>query len=169
MKALVVALSLLICPSAMAQGILPSTVNSSRISARSPARYVVISPRYFATVASGLGERWIMPFSGRLVDIVINQASAGVGGTSFTLDVQNESSTSLLSTLPVQTVASGANQKTDVRGELALPSGWTRGVVKTDGTATITKGTRLSLVTVETGTYSTHATIVVALIFDPLE
>ena len=169
MKVLFVALSLLVCQSAIAQGIVPSAINSARISARSPARYVVISPRYFTTVASGIGERWVMPFSGRLVDIIINQANAGVGGTSFTLDVQNESSTSLLSTLPLQTLASGANQKTDIRGELALPSGWTRGVVKTDGTATVTKGTRLSLATVETGTYGTHATIVVALVFEPLE
>lgn len=143
-------------------------ISSLRISRASPARYVAYSIPISATVANGTIHRWCYPFSApaRLVDIVLEQVSAVVGGTSFTVDVKNAATTSLLTTLSVSTLASGNFKTVDAKGELALPSGWTRPVLKTDSTVDIVKGGHVDIATVETGTYSTHATISVTLIFE---
>lgn len=148
----------------------PPFVNTPAISPGSPAHYVPMSSPLFLTAANGVTARFVYPFAGgaRLVDMLVHQADAGVGGTSYTVDVKNVAGTSLLATLPVSTLASGASKGTDAKGDVALPSGWTRPVLKTDATVTVAKGDRLNVSTVETGTYSTHATVVVVLVFEPL-
>lgn len=102
----------------------------------------------------------------RIVDIIVSQSLAGVGGTSFTVNVLKNGVT-VLSTLGVVTLASGANQSTDVKGELALPAGWTRMVLKTDSTILLKKGDNIEIQLVITGTYSTAAQIAIAVIVDP--
>lgn len=157
----------------VAQGVQPQTINTSRISTRSPARYVSIHLPYVSANANGIpsGMRAIYPGpgSGKLVNVIIHQTGEGTGGTSYTIDLKTVAGTSLFSTLPVQTQASGANQYTDTRGAIALPSGWTRGVLKTDTTTTVGEGERLNLWTVETGTYSVHPIIMATLVFEPLQ
>lgn len=133
------------------------------------ARYFTITTP-IQTVAAGAPIANLLasaPADGRLVDVIVYQISAGTGGTSFTVDVKHPSGTSMLSTLPVITLASGADKVTDASGRLALPSGWTRPVVKTTADAQVTRGQRIQLATVETGTYSAHPTIFVALVIEP--
>lgn len=144
-------------------------LGSSRINRLSPAHWVSVPLVQQSTVASGLVINAVYPHSApaRLVDVILYQVGAGVGGTSYTFDVKNAAGTSLLTTLAAVTLASGADKVTDAKGEIALPSGWTRPVLKTDTTVDVTKGTKLRIETVETGTYSTHATFIAVLIFEP--
>jgi hypothetical protein len=170
MKKLLLALALAAFASdAAALGVVPPTVSTGGLSRSSPAHYVVVTTVNFPSVANGNLGHFIYPFSGSatLVDVIVYQASAGVGGTSFTVDIKNAAGTSLFTTLPVITLASGADKLADAKAELALPSGWTRQVLKTDATVTLTKGQRFTISTVETGTYSTHAQIVFSFIFEP--
>jgi hypothetical protein len=148
---------------------LTRSIGTAQISRLSPAHWVAVPLIQQSSVASGLVINAIYPHSApaRLVDVIHYQVGAGVGGTSYTLDVKNAAGTSLLTTLSVATLASGADKVTDARGEIALPAGWTRPVLKTDTTVDVTKGTKLRIETVETGTFSTHPTFIVVLIFEP--
>jgi hypothetical protein len=111
--------------------------------------------------------RVVSPISGRLVDVIVYQNAAGTGGTSWTCDVVNAAAASMLSTVATVTLASGAGTKTDARGEIALPAGWTRPVIKTDSTPVVTKGATLNIHTAETGTYSPHPGAIVVLVLQP--
>lgn len=154
---------------ARAGGVVSSAVGTARIARASPAHWVYYSFQAASTANGSVGGRFAYPFAGgaRLVDVTISQVAAGVGGTSFTFDVQNSGATSLFSTLPVITLASGV-AKSDTKTEIALPGGWTRGVLKTDTTTVVSKGDYLSFTTLETGTYSTHSTFVFVLVFEPI-
>jgi hypothetical protein len=123
-----------------------------------------------STAATGTVINHVYPYPGgaRLVDVIVHQNSVGVGGTSVAVDVKNVSAVTLLTTPLALTLASGANTVTDARGNLALPSGWTRPVIKTDATATVAEGARIQIATTETGTYSSHPVVVVTLVFEPL-
>lgn len=166
-KLLVVAA--LALPLYAAANVRPSTVTTRMISPASAARYVYTLTGSANAVANGnIVSVWV-PFAGRLVDLIVYQQTAGVGGTSFTVDVKTAGGTSLLATLPVLTLASGADKLTDVKGGLTLPSGWTRPVIKTDGTEVVTKGQRLVISTVETGSYSGHPLFQVTLVYEPLQ
>lgn len=147
----------------------PAFANVARNAPKAPAKYVVVEAQNLATVANGVIARLAVPSTGRFVDAIVHQAVQGVGGTSYTIDIKDSGGTSLFATLPVQTLASGTNKFTDVKGEIALPSGWTRGVLAAAAMTPVTKGDRLNVSTVETGTYSTHATISVLLIFEALQ
>jgi|GEM_PF-7088387 len=149
--------------------IVPYTINTARISAASPARYVEHRPAAFTVVASASISGFVYPYAGgaRLVDVIVYQVAAGTVGTSWVLDLKTVAGTSLFTTLPVMTLASGANQMTDTKGEIALPSGWTRGVLKTDSTVTVTKGQVLNYSTVETGSYTVHPTAYAVFVFEP--
>jgi hypothetical protein len=152
-------------------GVVSSTVTTSKISRASPAHYVVLSSLSSAVAAGVAVVRVVYPHAApaRLVDVIMYQLTAGVGGTSWTCDIQNSASASLLSTVGVATLASGAAKVTDANGSLSLPSGWTRPVIKTDGSEVVTEGTYLQVFTTETGSYSTHVTAVFALVFEPLQ
>lgn len=149
----------------------PSTINTSRISRASPARYVTLSTREVAGQNGAIVAYafYGAPASARLVDVVIYQLAAGTTGTSIAVDVRTSAGTSMLTAAGVMTLAAGANQKTDARGDIALPSGWTRPAVKTDATALVTEGSVIQVYTTETGVYGSHPTILVALIFEPIQ
>lgn len=151
---------------AFGQGVRPAMVNTRMISPASSARYVYFASGSLTSTANGALVSVLAPVNGRLVDMLVYQQAAGTVGTSFTVDVKTVGGTSLLSTLPVLTVASGADKVTDAKGAVALPSGWTRPVVKVDGGEVVTKGQRLLISTVETGAYGTHATFFVALWYE---
>jgi hypothetical protein len=158
-----------VSPTVASSSVASSSVSTSRISRASPARYVFLETVQFATTASGNVSRLIYPYGSpaRLVDVIVYQVAAGTGGTSYTVDVKNSAGTSLLATLSVSTLASGPHKSVDAKGELALPSGWTRPALKTDSTVDVIKGQVFDVTTVETGTYSPHATTIVALVFEP--
>lgn len=167
MKTILLALALI--PSLALANVQRDIVTTAKISPSSPARYVFWQS-WCTAAANGTTCHASYPYPGgaRVVDLIVYQHAAGAGGTSFTVDVKN-GATSLLSTLPVVTFASGADKVTDARGNLALPAGWTRPVLKTDSTITVAQGTKLSIATVETGTYSPHPSFLVTLVFEPLQ
>lgn len=163
-------LSLALLPAlAAAQGVDRGIVTTSKISTEAPARYVFVQiPGAALTAANSIVSAVYVPWAGRVVDIIVYQAGAGVGGTSYTVDLKTVGGTSLLSTLAVVTLASGVGAVTDARGLVALPAGWTRPVVKTTSDAVVTRGQRLNIHTVETGTYGTHANVMVTVVIDPV-
>jgi hypothetical protein len=170
MRPILIGVLLVFAPAALAQGV-AGPVTTGRISRQSPAHYVSIQTQ-ITTVGNGsYVGRVVWPYSSpaRLVDVIVNQTSAGTGGTSFTLDVRNAAATSLLSTVATVTLASGAETITDAAGKLALPSGWTRPVLKADSTAGVVKGDVLRIFTAETGVYSPHPFFVATLVFEPLQ
>lgn len=145
-------------------------VTTSKISTASPARYVTLYTNVFTTAATQIASRWLYPFtSARLVDVVVEQLTAGVGGTSVNVAVRKNTGTDMLATNAVITLAAGAAQETDARGALALPAGCTRPAVKSDGSEAIVKGDALYIYITETGSYSTHPTYLVTLVFEPLQ
>lgn len=145
-----------------------SAVTTQGISPASAARYFTVAPTStYTTVVNGAVGNLYVPHAARLVDVILYQAAAGTTGTSYTIDVTS-GGTSMLTTLPVITRASGVDILTDAKGALSLPGGWTRPVIKTDATAVVTKGARLVVNSVETGGYGTHASVMVILVFEPL-
>ncbi len=111
------------------------------------------------TLAAGVGAR--------VVDIVVAQALAGTAGTSWSAAVK-KNGTAIYSTAPVLALASGAYAAVDSKAELALPTGATRGVLKTDSTILIKKGDVLSWDLTVTGTYTGAAPYCsVSLVIDP--
>lgn len=102
----------------------------------------------------------------RVVDVVAVQTQAGVGGTSFTYDIQ-KNGVSILSTLGGFTLAGGANIATDAKGELSVPVGVTRPVLKKDATIFLKKGDNLTIVHTVTGTYTTAAQVAITAVIDP--
>lgn len=160
----------LLALSARAQGVQSSLISTGRISPSSPARYVYLATASVTATATGTVVKLVYPYSapGRLVDVIHYQNGAGTGGTSYTLDVK-VGATSLLSTLGVVTLASGADKITDAKAEVALPAGWTRPVIKSTSEAVVMKGAVILINTTETGTYSPHPTFMVELVFEPLQ
>lgn len=102
----------------------------------------------------------------RIVDVVAGQSQAGVGGTSYTYDIQ-KNGVSILSTLGGFTLAGGASIATDAKGELTAPTGATRPVLKKDSTILIKKGDIFTVVFTVTGTYTTAAQLTLTLVVDP--
>lgn len=104
----------------------------------------------------------------KIVDVVLAQTAAGVGGTSFTVNVLVNGVT-IFTTNAVVTLASGANVSTDAKGELTLPAGWTRPVLVASNNANLflKKGDSISVTYVVTGTYTTAAQFIVSVIVDP--
>lgn len=164
----VVAAALVLAPPSASANARGATITTQMISPASAARYVYTLTGSVNAVANGNVVSVWTPFAARLVDLIVYQQTAGTGGTSFTVDVKTAGGTSLLATLPVQTLASGADKLADAKGALALPSGWTRPVIKTDGAEVVTKGQRLVISTVETGSYSGHPLFQVTLVYEPL-
>jgi hypothetical protein len=164
-----VALLLLLPLAATAQSIKPGLTGTRQISPASPARYVYFQA-YVTSVASGTLTSFVYPYPGgaRLVDVVVSQVAAGTGGTSVAVDAKNAAVVSLLTTPLSATLASGANVVTDARGNLSLPSGWTRPVIKTDATPVVAQGASIQLVVTETGAYTVHPVLSVTFVFDPL-
>jgi hypothetical protein len=149
-------------------------VTTSKIASYNPSRYWVHT-------ASGLmGNSSVISYyvyphdtPARLVDVVFTQTSAGVGGTSWTLNAQDLAGTSMFTTNVTGTLASGigtaaAPITVDSKGVLALPTGWTRPVLKTDSSVIFTKGRSFRIFATESGTYSTHAFVNFVFIFEPL-
>lgn len=107
------------------------------------------------------------PLSGKIVDIIIGQSYAGVGGTSYTVTLA-KNGTAVCSTNAVVALAGGANAATDALGALTVPTGWTRPVLKTDSTIWVKKGDVLSLTTTVSGTYTTSANLSLIVLIDPV-
>lgn len=145
-------------------------VTTPKISKATPARYFVVESNQFTTIAGAAVWRWVYPFAtpARLVDLIVYQVGAGTVGTSWTATLRDATPTSLMTTSGLATQASGANLVTDAKGELSLPAGWTRPVLKTDATTLYSKGEYIEIYTAETGAYTVHPTGIVALVFEPL-
>jgi hypothetical protein len=133
------------------------------------SQYVYFATPYFNTANGSPVARFTYPYvaGARLVDVLVYQVTAGTGGTSWSATVRNTTGTGMLSTLPVATLASGASVGTDAKGELSLPSGWTRPVIKVDATPNVAKGDFFDVYVTEVGTYSPHAIGLVVLVFQP--
>lgn len=154
---------------ALAQGVGPAKIGTSRISKRAAAHYVLLGMSNAGTVPGTL-VRFIYPYSAgaKLVDIVAYTYSVGVGGTSWSFSVRNAAGTSLLSTLGTMALADGAVAM-DTVGDIPKPTNSTRPVLKTDSTVSVSKGSFIDVYATETGTYSTHPTAMVVLVFEPFE
>lgn len=142
-------------------------VTTNKISTKTPARYYVYThPQLLAANGSAVAST-VYPFArARLVDVIVYQAGAGVGGTSVTVNVRDNAGTSLLATNATITLAAGNHVGVDAKAEMALPAGCTRPVVKTDGGEVVTKGTYVDIYTTEVGAYSTHPSLRVVLVFE---
>lgn len=168
MRRSIILVALLLPSLAAAQGVSRGTVTTQKIDPRTAARYIIWTPPAWTVANASYPATWVAPFNCRLVDVVVAQRTAGTVGTSWSLDVRlADGTTSMLSVVPVATLASGASKTTDVRGDLTLPAGWTRPVVKTDATPDLAKGAVVHLYTTETGAYTVHPGASVALIFEP--
>ena len=172
-KALVGLVLAAVAAHASPQGVRAGTVRTQQISAATAARYVILFSPYFSTSASGNVAQFVYPHvaGARLVDLVVEQVGAGVGGSSWTADVQIAGGTSMLSTLASIPIGAGAFAAVDALAEIAAAScsSCTRPVIKTDATPVVNKGTHVIVKVVETGSYSTHPTAVVTLKFEPFQ
>lgn len=155
----------------LAQSASSPVITTQRLSSRSPARYVTLVSGNMTMGNPSVPWRWVYPFKGTatLHDVVVNQVVAGTGGTSTTVAVRKNGSVDMLATNATVPLSAGALAVLDMRGELALPSGATRPVAKTDGSETITKGDVIYVYSTESGTYSPHATFVVTLVLRSLD
>jgi len=102
---------------------------------------------------------------GKVVDVIIYQAAVGVGGTSVTCNIL-KNGTTIFTTNGVIALASGV-AAIDAKGELAVPTGATRPVLKTDSTVLCKKGDVFALTTTVTGTYTTAPNLGIIVVVDP--
>ena len=108
-----------------------------------PQRYHAVRYTFSGSTASISGAPvGVLPQANmRLVDVQISQASAGVGGTSWTA-TPKRNGTALVSTPGGFTLAAGATKATNVSGSpfgaIALPTGGTRPVISKQASATQT-------------------------------
>lgn len=157
--------ALLLATSTLAAGPTPSEMHP-----KSPLRYVA-HPVTFSTTANVTAQViGACPVGGGVVkDVVLVQAAAGVGGTSWTA-VPKKNGTAIASTDGVIALADGANKSVNTAAApiaLAKPAGATRPVLKTDGTATCSGGDVLTVDITLTGSYSTAVTGAVYLLIEP--
>jgi hypothetical protein len=143
-------------------------VTTSKISTASPARYYVYASPQVVASASTVIASTVYPFGGgaKLVDVIAYQLTAGTTGTSWTINVRNAAGTSLLTTNATIPLSAGASAGIDVKGEMTC-SGCTRPVIKTDGTADVAKGGYVDIQLTESGSYGTHPSVRVVLVFEP--
>lgn len=102
---------------------------------------------------------------GKVVDVIVYQANVGVGGTSVTCNIL-KNGTTIFTTNPVMALASGVTA-IDTKGELAVPTGATRGVLKTDSTVLCKKGDVFALTTTVSGTYTGAPALGIVVVIDP--
>jgi hypothetical protein len=136
---------------------------------RSPLRYVNLVYNFSTTANITAQVLGVCPPGGGVVkDVVLGQAAAGVGGTSWTA-TPKKNGTALVSTPGGFTLAAGANKATNVANTPAAftnPSGGTRPIldaaqVKCAGGELVTTDITLS------GTYSTAVTGSVVVRIEP--
>jgi hypothetical protein len=103
----------------------------------------------------------------KIVDVIVYQAFAGVGGTSQTLNVF-KNGTTIFATNPVVSLAGGANSAADSAGVIALPSGYTRPVLTaTTANLLLKKGDVLTFtVPTVTGAYTTAPNLSFVIVID---
>jgi hypothetical protein len=137
---------------------------------QSPLRYHFQEFQFSTTANLTAQVAGVVPPGGAILkDVVLLQAAAGVGGTSWTA-TPKKNGTALVSTPGGFTLAAGANKATNTAlspfGAMTNPSGGTRPVldlaqVSTSGGESITVDVTL------TGVYSTAVTGSVLLVFEP--
>lgn len=163
-------------------------IKSRNIDPASPARYVELAGPMTATTAAIVNAQpvfvWHMPArypvnlnqlqsaaaqvstpGAKIVDVLFYQSFVGVGGTSQALTIL-KNGTTIFTTAPVIALASGA-AAIDTAGVLAVPTGATRGVLKTDTTILLKKGDILSFTLAVTGTYTTAPNVSFVVVVDP--
>lgn len=113
---------------------------------------------------SGVGSTALPTYS-KVVDVILYQTNVGAGGTSVAANVL-KNGTTIFTTNPVIALASGV-ASIDIKGELAVPTGATRGVLKTDATVSVKKGDVFGVTTTVTGTYTTAPSLGIIIVVDP--
>lgn len=161
------ALSLLVQPAVA----IPPSSTGYYTHPKSPLRYVIQTFTFSTTANISASQVGVVPPSGAtLVDIVVAQSAAGVGGTSW-VATPKINGVALDTTDGGFTLAAGANKSTNTvlskMGALTNPAGGTRPVIKTDGTATATGGQLITMDVTLTGTYTGAVTGTVTLYFLP--
>lgn len=172
MKKLLFAVALIFPVLAIA-GAKPSNITTAALGASSPSRYKELCRASYAVSNNGTTQ-YVWPYGrARLVDIVIHQQGAGTVGTSWSVQVRKilGTYTTMLSTTSTALQSSGATAATviDAKGDMALPVGWTRPVIKTDGSEIVAKGDYLDVLTTESGSYSVHPTAMVCIVFESFQ
>jgi hypothetical protein len=137
---------------------------------KSPLRYVT-HPITFSTTANLTAQVVGMcPIGGGIVkDVILVQAAAGVGGTSWTA-TPKKNGTAIDTTDGVIALTDGANKSVNTGNApiaLAKPTGATRPALKTDGTASCVGGDVFTIDITLSGTYSTAVTGAVYLLIEP--
>lgn len=143
---------------------------------RSPLKYITCSVNVGATAsATGIVLCGVQA-PGRIVDIQLYQAAAGVGGTSWSVALL-KNVTTVTTTAGVLALAGGVNTfvqtaaSPDIANGLsavALPSGATRPVLSTTAaTVTVARGDVLTINVTNSGTYSTAFSGQVRVLIDP--
>lgn len=108
------------------------------------------------------------PAYAKIIDVLIWQTTAGVAGTSVSVNILKNNSTSIWGTQPVIALAGGANTGFDTLGELTLPTGATRGIFTTTAANLIlAKGDELTLTTTTVGAYTTAPGLGICIVLDP--
>jgi hypothetical protein len=144
---------------------------SALFGGKSPNRYLRQTYQVSTTANVTAAPVGIVPPGGaKLKDVVIAQAAAGVGGTSWKA-TPKVNGTALCSTDPVLSLSDGANKSVNagnVGGPVAIakPAGATRPVIKVDGTASAAGGAAVTVDITLTGVYSTAVACVVELYWE---
>lgn len=151
-------------------------IRSRNIDPLSPQRYQIMEfsgalPALTGTLAGVMFGIWgfkqLNMANAKIVDVIVGQSTAGTAGTSWSVAIK-KNTTAICSTAPVLALASGANAAMDCKGDLALPTGATRGMLKTDGSILIKKGDVIQYDLTVTGTYTGAAPqVYVGIIIDP--
>jgi hypothetical protein len=155
-------------------------IRARNVDPASPLRYQVYSALVSSTTAItnalaldvwpfamrspiGIGS---LPSSAKIVDVIVAQSYVGAGGTSQTVTVL-KNGTTIFTTAPVVALAGGVAALDTLKEIATVPTGWTRGVLKTDATVQLAKGDILSITTTVSGGYGTAPSIVVSVVIDP--
>lgn len=136
---------------------------------KSPLRYHCIRFQFSTTATLTASVMGALPAAAKIKDIVVTQAAAGVGGTSFAVTVK-KNGTSVCSTDAVIALADGANKNVNLAaspmGAIAKPTGATRPVL--DATkASCSQGDVFTADITLTGSYSTAVTGAVCVYLEP--
>jgi hypothetical protein len=150
------ALAVLVPSPALAIGGTPAGMHP-----KTPLRYVPLRLLFSTTAnitASAIGA--CPPGGAKVKDIVLSQAAAGAGGTSWSAIVK-KNGTTISTAEGVIALSDGANKAVNTAAApiaIAKPTGATRPALKTDGTASCVGGDSFTVDITLTGVYGTAVT-----------
>jgi hypothetical protein len=167
---LVAAVTLFATPALAQSSPASSGASASYFKKQTPLRYHMVELPFSTTANLVAQVAGVVPPGGAILkDVILLQAAAGVGGTSW-VATPKTNGVSFMTTPGGFTVAAGANKATNAAGSpfgaMANPTGGTRPVLDLTKVS-LSGGESITVDITLTGTYSTAVTGSVLLVFEP--